>query len=172
MAINALAPFAMNSEFVELMALDSATATTKTKTTNTTTASSATARRAPPNRPLRRPKFIVNVSAMEGKFYRRKSSNHPHTNMAKAALNMMTRTCAADLATRGIYMTSVDTGACARKKRKHKQATHCPGSIFCPRSPNHPTTKVNVVCERVCVRACACVRTRVPALAGWSAVMG
>ena len=36
-------------------------------------------------------RFIVNVSAMEGKFYRFKKSTHPHTNMAKAALNMMTR---------------------------------------------------------------------------------
>jgi NAD(P)-dependent dehydrogenase (short-subunit alcohol dehydrogenase family) len=36
-------------------------------------------------------KFIVNVSAMEGKFYRFKTSTHPHTNMAKAALNMLTR---------------------------------------------------------------------------------
>ena len=33
---------------------------------------------------------------MEGQFYRpNKGSNHPHTNMAKAALNMMTRTSAA-----------------------------------------------------------------------------
>ena len=35
--------------------------------------------------------FVVNVSAMEGKFYRFKTADHPHTNMAKAALNMMTR---------------------------------------------------------------------------------
>ena len=56
------------------------------------------------------PRFIVNVSAMEGKFYRKKSSNHPHTNMAKAALNMMTRTSAAAYAREGIYMNSVDTG--------------------------------------------------------------
>lgn len=54
-------------------------------------------------------KFIINVSAMEGKFYRVKSPNHPHTNMAKAAVNMMTRTCAEDLAKRGIFMNSVDT---------------------------------------------------------------
>jgi len=46
---------------------------------------------------------------MEGKFYRRKNPDHPHTNMAKAALNMMTRTCAVDLIQRGIYMNSVDT---------------------------------------------------------------
>jgi len=55
--------------------------------------------------------FIVNVSAMEGKFYRHKTANHPHTNMAKAALNMMTRTSAAELAaSHRIYMTAVDTG--------------------------------------------------------------
>jgi NAD(P)-dependent dehydrogenase (short-subunit alcohol dehydrogenase family) len=48
--------------------------------------------------------FIVNVSAMEGKFYRYKTANHPHTNMAKAALNMMTATAAADYATQaGAY---------------------------------------------------------------------
>jgi NAD(P)-dependent dehydrogenase (short-subunit alcohol dehydrogenase family) len=55
-------------------------------------------------------KFIVNVSAMEGKFYRFKSSNHPHTNMAKASLNMMTRTSAQDYVKSKIYMTAVDTG--------------------------------------------------------------
>ncbi|GMH79250.1 hypothetical protein TL16_g09485 [Triparma laevis f. inornata] len=54
--------------------------------------------------------FIVNVSAMEGKFYRFKTENHPHTNMAKAALNMMTRTSAESLASRGVFMNSVDTG--------------------------------------------------------------
>ena len=55
-------------------------------------------------------KFIVNVSAMEGKFYRFKTSQHPHTNMAKAALNMMTRTSADEyMKTSGIYMTAVDT---------------------------------------------------------------
>ena len=56
-------------------------------------------------------KFIVNVSAMEGQFNKAfKSVYHPHTNMAKAALNMMTRTSGADYAESQIYMTSVDTG--------------------------------------------------------------
>jgi NAD(P)-dependent dehydrogenase (short-subunit alcohol dehydrogenase family) len=56
-------------------------------------------------------KHIVNVSAMEGQFYRRfKTDKHPHTNMAKAALNMMTRTAAPDYAKQGIFMNSVDTG--------------------------------------------------------------
>jgi NAD(P)-dependent dehydrogenase (short-subunit alcohol dehydrogenase family) len=58
-----------------------------------------------------RDKHIVNVSAMEGQFYgHRKTTRHPHTNMAKAALNMMTRTSAADYFNDGIHMNSVDTG--------------------------------------------------------------
>ena len=56
-------------------------------------------------------KQIVNVSAMEGQFYRIfKTDRHPHTNMAKAALNMMTRTSAMDYIDDGIHMNSVDTG--------------------------------------------------------------
>jgi NAD(P)-dependent dehydrogenase (short-subunit alcohol dehydrogenase family) len=58
-----------------------------------------------------RDKHIVNVSAVEGQFYRPfKTTKHPHTNMAKAALNMMTRTSAADYHADGIHMNSVDTG--------------------------------------------------------------
>ncbi len=56
-------------------------------------------------------KHIVNVSAMEGQFYKSfKTTRHPHTNMAKAALNMMTRTSATDYHQDGIHMNSVDTG--------------------------------------------------------------
>lgn len=56
-------------------------------------------------------RFIVNVSAREGQFGRAtRMATHPHTNMAKAALNMLTRTSAIDYATDGIYMTSVDPG--------------------------------------------------------------
>ena len=56
--------------------------------------------------------YVVNVSAMEGQFGRRyKGPGHPHTNMSKAALNMLTHTSAAEmLATDGILMTAVDTG--------------------------------------------------------------
>ena len=58
-----------------------------------------------------RDKHIVNVSAVEGQFYRTfKTTRHPHTNMAKAALNMMTRTAAADYHHDGIHMNAVDTG--------------------------------------------------------------
>jgi NAD(P)-dependent dehydrogenase (short-subunit alcohol dehydrogenase family) len=57
-------------------------------------------------------KYIVNVSAMEGVFGRGyKGPGHPHTNMAKAAVNMLTRTSAREmLESDGILMTSVDTG--------------------------------------------------------------
>jgi len=77
-----------------------------------------------------RDKHIVNVSAMEGQFYRSfKTTRHPHTNMAKAALNMLTRTAAADYEQDGIHMNSVDTGwvtdedpaeIAARKTAEHR----------------------------------------------------
>lgn len=82
MAVNSLAPFILNSRLKGLMA------------------------RAGGDKD----KFVVNVSAMEGKFYRYKLPTHPHTNMAKAALNMMTRTSAGDYRTSRIFMNSVDTG--------------------------------------------------------------
>ncbi len=56
-------------------------------------------------------KHVINVSAMEGKFHQyHKESRHPHTNMAKAALNMMTLTSAGELSKYGIYTNAVDTG--------------------------------------------------------------
>lgn len=59
-----------------------------------------------------RRKYVVNVSAMEGQFSRAyKGPGHPHTNMAKAALNMLTRTSAGEMLEQdGILMTAVDTG--------------------------------------------------------------
>ncbi|KCV69580.1 hypothetical protein H696_04002 [Fonticula alba] len=69
-------------------------------------------------------RYIVNVSAMEGKFYRFKSPNHPHTNMAKAALNMMTRTSSQDYAESSIYMNSVDTGWINDEKPLELAARH------------------------------------------------
>jgi NAD(P)-dependent dehydrogenase (short-subunit alcohol dehydrogenase family) len=81
-------------------------------------------------RTANRDKHIVNVSAVEGQFYRTfKTTRHPHTNMAKAALNMMTRTSAADYFADGIHMNSVDTGwvtdedpaeIAARKTAEHR----------------------------------------------------
>ena len=81
-------------------------------------------------RTAERDKHIVNVSAMEGQFYRnQKTTRHPHTNMAKAALNMMTRTSATECFQQGIHMNSVDTGwvtdedpaeLAARKTKEHR----------------------------------------------------
>merc|ERR1719197_1368470 len=83
MFINAIAPFVLNSRLKPLMSIPK----------------------------LHEDRYIINVSAMEGKFYRHKMPNHPHTNMAKAAINMMTRTSAEDLAkNHKIFMNSVDTG--------------------------------------------------------------
>ncbi|MGD9703468.1 MAG: SDR family NAD(P)-dependent oxidoreductase [Acidimicrobiia bacterium] len=84
-----------------------------------------------------RDKHIVNVSAVEGQFYRRfKTTRHPHTNMAKAALNMMTRTSAAEYHADGIHMNSVDTGwvtdedaAPLAERKRHEQRFHPPLDI-------------------------------------------
>lgn len=56
-------------------------------------------------------RYVVNVGGLDGRFHSySKNEKHPHVNMSKAALNMMTRTVAQDWARAGIYMTSVDTG--------------------------------------------------------------
>lgn len=103
--VNAVAPFILNARLKPLMA------------------------RVPT-----RDKHIVNVSAMEGVFYRAyKTDKHPHTNMAKAALNMLTRTSAQDYAADGIHMNSVDTGwitdedpAQIAKRKKEELGFHPP----------------------------------------------
>ena len=80
--VNAIAPFILNARLKPLMA-----------------------------RAGGRDQHVVNVSAMEGQFYRTtKTDRHPHTNMAKAALNMMTRTSAPDFIRDAIHMNAVDTG--------------------------------------------------------------
>ncbi|HXG72158.1 MAG TPA: SDR family oxidoreductase [Gemmatimonadaceae bacterium] len=99
--VNAIAPFIINARLKPLM-----------------------------TRTPERDKHIVNVSAVEGQFYRSyKTIRHPHTNMAKAAMNMMTRTSAADYVADGIHMNSVDTGwitdedpeeIAARKTAEHR----------------------------------------------------
>ena len=99
--VNAIAPFVLNARLKPLML-----------------------------RTPERDKHIVNVSAMEGQFYRnQKTTRHPHTNMAKAALNMMTRTSATESWYQGIHMNSVDTGwvtdedpaeIAARKTKEHR----------------------------------------------------
>jgi NAD(P)-dependent dehydrogenase (short-subunit alcohol dehydrogenase family) len=80
--VNAVAPFILNGKLKPLMLRDRSTAG-----------------------------HVVNVSAMEGSFSRKtKTDKHPHTNMAKAALNMMTLTSAIDYAASNIFMNAVDTG--------------------------------------------------------------
>jgi NAD(P)-dependent dehydrogenase (short-subunit alcohol dehydrogenase family) len=80
--INAIAPFVINSRLKPLMSKQKQTA-----------------------------KYIINVSSMEGRFNDvDKPWRHPHTNMAKAALNQMTRTCAKEYAKHCIFMNAVDPG--------------------------------------------------------------
>jgi len=77
-------------------------------------------------------RYIVNVSAMEGVFsYANKQPRHPHTNMAKAALNMFTRTSAAEYLVDGIYMNSVDTGWITQEN-PHPTKRHIEAGGFCP----------------------------------------
>ncbi|NKX49189.1 SDR family NAD(P)-dependent oxidoreductase [Arthrobacter deserti] len=68
-----------------------------------------------------RRKYVVNVSAMEGQFSRRyKGPGHPHTNMAKASLNMLTRTSAGEMFEEDrILMTAVDTGWITDERPHH-----------------------------------------------------
>ena len=106
--VNAIAPFVLNARLKPLML-----------------------------RTPERDKHIVNVSAVEGQFYRNfKTTRHPHTNMAKAALNMMTRTAAADFHGDGIHMNSVDTGWVTDEdpveiavRKTHEQRFHPPLDI-------------------------------------------
>jgi NAD(P)-dependent dehydrogenase (short-subunit alcohol dehydrogenase family) len=106
--VNAIAPFVLNARLKPLML-----------------------------RTPERDKHIVNVSAVEGQFYRNfKTTRHPHTNMAKAALNMMTRTAAADYHGDGIHMNSVDTGWVTDEdpveiaaRKTHEQRFHPPLDI-------------------------------------------
>lgn len=56
---------------------------------------------------------------MEGKFGQpHKNDRHPHTNMAKASLNMMTLTIASSYAEEGIFVNAVDTGWYANVSKK------------------------------------------------------
>ncbi len=82
MVVNALAPFLLTTRLTDLL------------------------QRSP-----QRDRYVVHASALEGQFrVRRKMPRHPHTNMAKAALNMFTRTSGESYARMGVYMSSVDTG--------------------------------------------------------------
>ena len=78
-------------------------------------------------------RYIVNVTAVEGRFeVRNKTAGHPHTNMAKAALNMLTRTSAEALARRGIYLSSVDTGWITDEKPMPGKTRHAESGFRTP----------------------------------------
>ncbi len=78
-------------------------------------------------------KHVVLVSAMEGQFYREhKTDRHPHTNMAKAALNMIVRTSAPDYARDGIHLNAVDTGWVTDEDPVHLAARKVEEHAFSP----------------------------------------
>jgi NAD(P)-dependent dehydrogenase (short-subunit alcohol dehydrogenase family) len=78
-------------------------------------------------------KHVVLVSAMEGQFYREhKTDRHPHTNMAKAALNMIVRTSAPDYARDGIFLNAVDTGWVTDEDPAHLAARKAEEHAFSP----------------------------------------
>jgi NAD(P)-dependent dehydrogenase (short-subunit alcohol dehydrogenase family)/predicted RNA-binding Zn-ribbon protein involved in translation (DUF1610 family) len=78
-------------------------------------------------------KHVVLVSAMEGQFYREhKTDRHPHTNMAKAALNMIVRTSAPDYARDGIHLNAVDTGWVTDEDPAHLAARKAEEHAFSP----------------------------------------
>ena len=109
LAVNAAAPFVLNGKLRALMARTAAMGRRDVDSDQERAAADGDGGECG-GEPADARAFIVNVSAMEGKFYRHKTANHQHTNMAKAALNMMTATAAADYAADRIYMNSVDTG--------------------------------------------------------------
>jgi NAD(P)-dependent dehydrogenase (short-subunit alcohol dehydrogenase family) len=112
--VNATAPFVMASRLQGLM---------------------LRRREAPPNTGTTgdRAKHVVMVSAMEGQFYRdHKTDRHPHTNMAKAALNMLVRTSAAGLAQDAIFLNAVDTGWVTDEDPAHLAARKAEEHGFSP----------------------------------------
>ena len=112
--VNATAPFVMTARLKALM---------------------LRAREAPPGTATSGDpaKHVVLVSAMEGQFYREhKTDRHPHTNMAKAALNMIVRTSAPDYAKDGIFLNAVDTGWVTDEDPAHLAARKTEEHAFSP----------------------------------------
>ncbi|MFL5270793.1 MAG: SDR family NAD(P)-dependent oxidoreductase [Anaeromyxobacteraceae bacterium] len=112
--VNATAPFVMTSRLKPLM---------------------LRARAAPPGTATSddAAKHVVLVSAMEGQFYREhKTDRHPHTNMAKAALNMIVRTSAPDYLSDGIHLNAVDTGWVTDEDPVHLAARKAEEHAFSP----------------------------------------
>jgi NAD(P)-dependent dehydrogenase (short-subunit alcohol dehydrogenase family) len=112
--VNAAAPFVLAAKLKGLM--------TRVRTAPPGTATSHDAA-----------KHIVMVSAMEGQFYRgHKTDKHPHTNMAKAALNMLVRTSATDYARDAIFLNAVDTGWVTDEDPAHLAARKAAAHRFTP----------------------------------------
>ncbi|HET9552621.1 MAG TPA: SDR family NAD(P)-dependent oxidoreductase [Anaeromyxobacteraceae bacterium] len=112
--VNATAPFVMTARLKPLML--------RSRPAPAGTATSADEAR-----------HVVLVSAMEGQFYREhKTDKHPHTNMAKAALNMIVRTSAADLVRDGIHLNAVDTGWVTDEDPAHLAARKVEEHAFSP----------------------------------------
>jgi NAD(P)-dependent dehydrogenase (short-subunit alcohol dehydrogenase family) len=112
--VNATAPFVMTARLKPLML--------RSATPPPGTATSADGAR-----------HVVLVSAMEGQFYRAlKTDRHPHTNMAKAALNMLVRTSAPDLRRDGIFLNAVDTGWVTDEDPAHIAARKAEEHAFSP----------------------------------------
>jgi NAD(P)-dependent dehydrogenase (short-subunit alcohol dehydrogenase family) len=112
--VNATAPFVMTARLMPLML--------RVRTPPPGTATSADPA-----------KHVVLVSAMEGQFYRaHKTDRHPHTNMAKAALNMIVRTSAGGLARDGIFLNAVDTGWVTDEDPVHLAARKAEEHAFSP----------------------------------------
>jgi NAD(P)-dependent dehydrogenase (short-subunit alcohol dehydrogenase family) len=112
--VNATAPFVMTARLKALM---------------------LKARQAPPGTATSTDpaKHVVLVSAVEGQFYREhKTDRHPHTNMAKAALNMLVRTSAPDLVRDGIHLNAVDTGWVTDEDPAHLAARKAEEHAFSP----------------------------------------
>jgi NAD(P)-dependent dehydrogenase (short-subunit alcohol dehydrogenase family) len=95
------------------------------QSTSTSAPSSASSSQLPPTTTNQRqtPAFIINVTSREGSFSASSKQEsqgwshtalddavHPHTNMAKAALNRFTQTTSRELLAEGIYMVAVDPG--------------------------------------------------------------
>lgn len=112
--VNATAPFVMTARLKPLMV--------RSATPPPGTATSTDGAR-----------HVVLVSAMEGQFYRAlKTDKHPHTNMAKAALNMLVRTSAPDLRKDGIFLNAVDTGWVTDEDPAHIAARKAEEHAFSP----------------------------------------
>ncbi|AMV28685.1 hypothetical protein VT84_30045 [Gemmata sp. SH-PL17] len=69
------------------------------------------------------------VSAVEGQLASEKNGRHPHTNMAKARLNMMVRMSAPEFAADRVFLTAVDPTLCHAEQRLLKRGLRRPRAV-------------------------------------------